>query len=79
MLFSVSSSKFSEGTELFALTSIFQPVSLAASLTFWPDLPIAKLNLSSGTTGQILYVDCGCHAVYASIEEMDLISKNIEA
>ena len=35
-------------------------------------------DLSSGTTGQILYVDCGCHAVYASLDEMDLISKNME-
>lgn len=32
-------------------------------------------DLSSGTTGQILYVDCGCHAVYASSEEMDLITR----
>ena len=36
-------------------------------------------DLSSGTTGQILYVDCGCLAVYASVEEMDLISKSMEA
>lgn len=37
-------------------------------------------DLSSGTTGQILYVDCGCHAVYASQEEMAIISgaQNIE-
>lgn len=35
-------------------------------------------DLSTGTTGQILYVDCGCHAVYASIEEMDLITKSME-
>ena len=35
-------------------------------------------DLSSGTTGQILYVDCGCHAVYASLDEMDLISKSME-
>ncbi|MCM1010237.1 MAG: enoyl-ACP reductase [Fusobacterium sp.] len=32
-------------------------------------------DLSSGTTGQILYVDCGCHAVYASSEEMDLLTR----
>ncbi len=32
-------------------------------------------DLSSGTTGQILYVDCGCHAVYASTEEMDLLTR----
>jgi len=35
-------------------------------------------DLSSGTTGQILYVDCGCHAVYASAEEMEIISNNIQ-
>jgi len=31
-------------------------------------------DLSSGTTGQILFVDCGCHCVYASAEEMELIA-----
>ena len=31
-------------------------------------------DLSSGTTGQILFVDCGCHAVYASGDEMDMIT-----
>ena len=35
-------------------------------------------DLSSGTTGHILYVDCGCHSVYASTEEMDLITKSME-
>ncbi len=30
-------------------------------------------DLSSGTTGEILYVDCGCHSVYASVDEMELI------
>ncbi len=34
-------------------------------------------DLSSGTTGQILYVDCGCHAVYASTEEMDLLTREM--
>lgn len=34
-------------------------------------------DLSSGTTGQILYVDCGCHAVYASLEEMDLLTREM--
>ena len=34
-------------------------------------------DLSSGTTGQILYVDCGCHAVYASVEEMDLLTREV--
>lgn len=32
-------------------------------------------DLSSGTTGQILFVDCGCHAVYASVEEMQIMSE----
>ncbi len=36
-------------------------------------------DLSSGTTGQILYVDCGCHCVYASGEEMELIYKGAQA
>ena len=31
-------------------------------------------DLSSGTTGQILFVDCGCHCVYASGEEMQIIA-----
>lgn len=31
-------------------------------------------DLSSGTTGQILFVDCGCHAVYASGEEMAIMA-----
>lgn len=35
-------------------------------------------DLSSGTTGQILFVDCGCHAVYASQEEMAIIAKSCE-
>lgn len=34
-------------------------------------------DLSTGTTGQILYVDCGCHAVYASVEEMDLLTREV--
>ncbi len=33
-------------------------------------------DLSSGTTGQILYVDCGCHSVYASGEEMAIIAES---
>ena len=32
-------------------------------------------DLSSGTTGEVIYVDCGCRSVYASIEEMELMSK----
>ena len=27
-------------------------------------------DLSSGVTGEIIHVDCGCHAVYASSDEM---------
>lgn len=34
-------------------------------------------DLSTGTTGHILYVDCGCHSVYASIEEMDLLTRDM--
>lgn len=34
-------------------------------------------DLSSGTTGQILFVDCGCHCVYASGEEMEIISNSV--
>lgn len=36
-------------------------------------------DLSSGTTGQILFVDCGCHSVYASGEEMQIIADSIKA
>ena len=35
-------------------------------------------DLSSGTTGQIIYVDCGCRTTYASVDEMELIGKSIE-
>lgn len=31
-------------------------------------------DLSSGTTGQILFVDCGCHMVYASNDEMAVMA-----
>ena len=27
-------------------------------------------DLSSGVTGEVIHVDCGCHSVYASIDEM---------
>lgn len=30
-------------------------------------------DLSSGVTGEIIHVDCGCHSVYASLDEMALI------
>lgn len=36
-------------------------------------------DLSSGTTGQILYVDCGCHSVYASVEEMAIMAGTCQA
>lgn len=36
-------------------------------------------DLSSGTTGQVLFVDCGCHAVYASGEEMQIIADSCKA
>lgn len=32
-------------------------------------------ELSSGVTGEIIHVDSGCHCVYASPEEMDIIAK----
>ena len=32
-------------------------------------------DLSSGVTGEIIHVDCGCHCVYASKEEMDLVTR----
>ena len=32
-------------------------------------------DLSSGTTGEVVYVDCGCHSAYASAEEMDVLSQ----
>ncbi len=34
-------------------------------------------DLSSGTTGHVLYVDCGCNSVYASLEEMDMVAKSL--
>lgn len=36
-------------------------------------------DLSSGTTGQVLFVDCGCHAVYASGDEMQIIANTCNA
>ena len=32
-------------------------------------------DLSSGTTGEVIYCDCGCRSAYASAEEMDILSK----
>ena len=34
-------------------------------------------DLSTGVTGEVIHVDCGCHMVNASSEEMKLISENI--
>lgn len=34
--------------------------------------------LSSGTTGEILYVDCGCRSVYASLDEMDMVKETLQ-
>ena len=33
-------------------------------------------DLSSGTTGEVIYCDCGCHSAYASAEEMDTLAGN---
>ncbi len=33
-------------------------------------------DLSSGTTGEVIYCDCGCHSAYASAEEMDVLSNS---
>lgn len=35
-------------------------------------------DLSSGTTGQVIYTDCGCSSVYASIEEMEIMQNSLE-
>lgn len=35
-------------------------------------------DLSSGTTGEVIYADCGCHSAYASSTEMEIISNNLE-
>ncbi len=32
-------------------------------------------DLSSGVTGEVIHVDCGCHCVYASSEEMELVTR----
>ena len=32
-------------------------------------------DLSSGVTGEVIHVDCGCHCVYASQDEMELVTK----
>lgn len=35
-------------------------------------------DLSTGTTGEVIYVDCGCRSAYGSAEEMDILAENIE-
>jgi enoyl-[acyl-carrier protein] reductase I len=35
-------------------------------------------DLSSGMTGEVIYADCGCHSAYASAQEMDILSDNLE-
>ncbi|MGN0192092.1 MAG: enoyl-ACP reductase [Candidatus Gastranaerophilaceae bacterium] len=35
-------------------------------------------DLSSGVTGEVIHVDCGCHAVYSSLEEMQAIDTVIK-
>ena len=32
-------------------------------------------DLSTGTTGHILYVDCGCNAAFSSLDEIEMITK----
>lgn len=32
-------------------------------------------DLSSGVTGEVVHVDCGCHCVYSSIDEMDKLTR----
>ncbi len=33
-------------------------------------------DLSSGVTGEVIHVDGGCHSVYSSIEEMDILTRD---
>ena len=32
-------------------------------------------DLSSGVTGEVIHVDCGCHCVYSSLEEMAILTR----
>lgn len=32
-------------------------------------------DLSTGVTGEVIHVDCGCHSVYASLEEVEALSR----
>ena len=34
----------------------------------------AVVPSSSGTTGEVIYCDCGCHSAYGSAEEMDTLA-----
>ena len=34
-------------------------------------------DLGTGVTGEVIHVDCGCHSVYASNEEMDMLTREI--
>ena len=33
-------------------------------------------DLSSGVTGEVVHVDCGCHSVYSSLDEMEVIANS---
>lgn len=35
-------------------------------------------DLASGVTGEVVHVDCGCHAIYASQAEMELMSVQVK-
>ncbi len=35
-------------------------------------------DLSSGVTGEVHFVDCGAHSVFASIDEMEMVQKSLE-
>ena len=35
-------------------------------------------DMSTGVTGEVIHVDCGCHAVYASIDEMDAFATSFK-
>ena len=33
-------------------------------------------DMASGVTGEVLHVDCGCHSVYTSLQEIEMMTKN---
>ena len=35
-------------------------------------------DLSSGVTGEVVHADCGCHSVYSSIDEMNVLTGNCQ-